>query len=198
MQPPTTRVSLLVRLRDAGDAAAWQEFVRLYAPLVYRYGRRHGLQDADAGDLTQEVLRAVSAAVGRLAYDPARGTFRGWLYTLARHKLCDLRERAGRQPRGSGDSGVRAVLEGQPAPEDEDQWDRDYRETVFAWAAERVRPAVSDTTWQAFWRTAVEGRSGKEVAGELGLTVAAVYLARGRVMARLKEQVALWEDECER
>jgi RNA polymerase sigma factor (sigma-70 family) len=193
-QPPTTRLSLLLRLRDAQDAEAWQEFVRLYAPLVYRYGRRHGLQDADAADLSQEVLRAVSGGMGRFEYDPQRGSFRGWLFTLAHHRLYDLQQRQRRQGQGSGDSAVRGLLEEHPAPEDRDQWDRDYRETVFAWAAERVRPAVSETTWQAFWRTAVEGKGGQEVAAELGLTVAAVYLAKSRVMARLKEQARQWEE----
>jgi RNA polymerase sigma-70 factor (ECF subfamily) len=194
-QPPATRPSLLVRLRDPRDAQAWQEFVRLYAPLVYRFGRRQGLQDSDAADLTQEVLGAVSGGIGRLDYDPQRGSFRGWLFTLAHRRLCELRARLRRVGRGSGDSDIALVLEECPAREDCDSWDREYREAVFAWAAERVRPAVSATTWQAFWRTAVEGADGKAVAGELGLTVAAVYLARSRVMARLKEQVRLWEEE---
>jgi RNA polymerase sigma-70 factor (ECF subfamily) len=193
-EPPGTRPSLLLRLRDHQDAEAWGEFIRLYAPLVHRYARRHGLQDADAADLTQEVLRGVSGGVGRLEYDPARGSFRGWLFTLAHHKLCDLHARLRRQGQGSGDSGVRVLLEGQPAPEDRERWDQDYRQTVFAWAAERVRPAVSDATWQAFWQTAVEGKSGQQVAEELGMTVAAVYLAKSRVMARLKEQARLWEE----
>src|SRR5262245_33866591 len=187
----STRISLLARLRDPGDVEAWRQFVRLYAPVVYRYGRRHGLQDADAADLTQEVLRAVSAHVGRLDYDPARGSFRGWLFTVARHKRCDLRARRLRPGQGSGDSGVRAVPEAQPAPEERDAWDHDLREAVFAWAVEHVRPAVTPTTWRAFQLTAVEGKSGQEVAAELGLSVAAVYLAKSRVMARIRDQARL-------
>ena len=80
--PPTTRPSLLVRIRDARDAEAWREFVRLYSPLVYRFARRKGLQDADAADVTQDVMRAVMSSVRRLDYDPDRGSFRGWLFTL--------------------------------------------------------------------------------------------------------------------
>jgi RNA polymerase sigma-70 factor (ECF subfamily) len=193
-QPPETRPSLLLRLRDPQDAEAWQQFVRLYAPLIYRFGRGQGLQDADAADLTQEVLRAVSGGIGRLDYDPARGSFRGWLFTLAHRRLCDLLAHLRRVGRGSADSDVRVLLEEAPAREERDAWEREYRESVFAWAAERVQPAVSAATWQAFWRTAVEGKDGKAVAVELGLTVAAVYLARSRVMARLKEQVRLWEE----
>lgn len=194
-QPPTTRVSLLVRLRDAADAEAWREFVRLYAPLVYRYGRRQGLQDADAADLCQDVLRAVNGGIARLDYDPARGTFRGWLFTLARRKLCDLHARLARSTRGSGDNDARALLEAQPARTDEEeQWESEYRQAVFAWAAEQVRPTVSETSWQAFWQTAVEGRPGKDVAAELGVTPAAVYLAKGRIMARLREMASRWEE----
>src|SRR5689334_690165 len=150
---PTTSVSLLVRLRDARDADAWRQFVRLYAPLVYRYARRKGLQDADAADLTQDVLRAVSAGATRLAYDPQRGSFRGWLFTIARRKLCDLLARRARPGRGSGEIGVQLVLDEQPARDEADRWEEEYRRRVFAWAAECVRPNVGAATWQAFWQT---------------------------------------------
>src|SRR5262249_53140816 len=107
---PTTRPSLLVRIRDAQDMDAWRQFVQVYGPVVYNYGRKHGLQDADAADLAQEVLRAVSPAVGRLDYDRRRGSFSGWLFTLAHHKLHDLLARHKRHGRGSGESGVQARL----------------------------------------------------------------------------------------
>src|ERR1700676_627202 len=83
---PATRASLLVRLRDGGDVGAWQEFVRLYAPVIYGFARKRGLQDADAADLMQDVLRSLSAAVHRLEYDPVRGTFRGWIFNITRTK----------------------------------------------------------------------------------------------------------------
>src|SRR5947209_3674827 len=86
---PPTRASLLVRLRDPLDEAAWAEFIDLYTPLVYGYARKQGLQDADAADLTQEVLGALAGAVGRLEYDPHRGAFRNWLFTVVRRKLVD-------------------------------------------------------------------------------------------------------------
>src|ERR1700693_447271 len=88
---PATRASLLVRLRDPSDAPAWTEFVALYAPLVYGYARKQGLQDADAADLSQEVLGAVAGAVGRLDYDPRRAAFRNWLFTVVRRKLSNWR-----------------------------------------------------------------------------------------------------------
>src|SRR5712691_11419520 len=101
---PPTRASLLVRLRDPCDEAAWREFVELYVPLVYGYARKQGLQDADAADLSQEVLGAVAGAVGRLDYDPERGAFRNWLFTVLRRKLSDWRSADKNRQHGSGDT----------------------------------------------------------------------------------------------
>src|SRR5437867_340080 len=107
---PATRASLLVRIRDPRDGVAWSQFVDLYAPLVYAFARKQGLQDADAADLTQDVLRSVAGAVGELVYDPKRGSFRGWLFTVARNKLRNFLAAQKRQVRGSGDTGVNESL----------------------------------------------------------------------------------------
>jgi RNA polymerase sigma-70 factor (ECF subfamily) len=192
---PATRPSLLVRLRDPRDDQAWSQFVEVYAPLVYGYARKHGLQDADAADLTQDVLRAVARAADDLVYDPRRGSFRGWLFTVARNKLHNFLTRQRRHPRGTGDSGVKELLEAQPAPEDEAQWDQEYEQRLFSWAAEEVRGAFQETTWRAFWQTAVEGKGPAEVAAALGMSVGAVYIAKSRVLARLKEQIRLLQEE---
>jgi RNA polymerase sigma factor (sigma-70 family) len=188
---PKTRLSLLVRIRDSQDAPAWTEFVDVYAPLIHGFLCKQGLQDADAADLTQEVLRAVARTIKRLDYDPDRGSFRAWLFTVVRNKLRNFLASRKRQCRGSGDSEVRELLQQHPAPE-EDQaalWERECERRQFAWAAERVRGEVQESTWQAFRRTAIDGQSGQEVAGFLGMSVAAVYLAKSRVMARLKEHI---------
>jgi RNA polymerase sigma-70 factor (ECF subfamily) len=187
---PATRASLLVRLRDPHDEAAWREFVALYVPVIYGYARRQGLQDADAVDLAQEVLAAVAGAVARLDYDPARGTFRGWLFTVVRRKLANWRRDARNRPCGSGDPATQQVLEEYTAPADlQTQWEAEWQRRLFAWACEQVRRDVSDATWQAFWRTAIDAQPGKRVAADLGLSAAAVYLARGRIIARLRELV---------
>jgi RNA polymerase sigma-70 factor (ECF subfamily) len=187
---PTTRPSLLVRIRDTADREAWRQFVQMYGPVIYGYGRKRGLQDADAADLTQEVLRAVAATVGRLDYDRHRGSFRGWLFTLAHHKLHDLLARRRRNGRIGEDASQQTRLEDVPAREDEwALWDQEYERRLFARAAAEIRGSFHDTTWQAFWQTAVEGRIGKEVAAELGISVAAVYLAKSRIMARLRERI---------
>lgn len=196
-ETPATRLSLLVRLRDARDDGAWAQFVELYAPLVYGFARKHGLQDADAADLTQDVLQAVSGGIRRLDYDPRRGSFRGWLFTVVRNKLRNFLAAQNRPGRGTGGTDGQHRLQELPA-RDEDQtswWDEEYERRVFAWAADQVRGAFHDSTWQAFWQTAVEGKKGPEVAKALGLTVAAVYLAKSRVTARLKEIVRETLDE---
>lgn len=192
---PTTRPSLLVRLRDARDAEAWRLFVELYGPIVYRFARRHRLQDADAADLTQEVLRGVSGSVGRLDYDPRRGSFRGWLFTLAHRKLYDLLARRRRQEQPGGDSATQMLLDETPARDSEDVWNQEHERQAFAWAAEQVRGQFTETTWRAFWATAVEGRDATAVAEELHLSVGAVYVAKSRVQARLREQIRQVTDE---
>jgi RNA polymerase sigma-70 factor (ECF subfamily) len=188
---------LLLRLRDHQDHQAWTQFVTMYAPLIYNYARQRGLQDADAADLTQACLRRFAVSVRGLDYDPQRGRFRSWLFTLVRNQLRDLLARPRTCPQGSGDARVQQLLENQPAPEPDEAaaWDREWRRSLFAWAAEQVRPQVQKATWQAFWQTAVEDRSGRDVAAELGLTVAAVYLAKSRVMARLRAVIQEAQEE---
>lgn len=186
-----TRPSLLVRIRDAVDRQAWDQFAEVYVPLIYGFTRKQGLQDADASDVTQEVLRAVSQAIRKLDYDPRQGTFRGWLFTVVRNELRDFHNRQRRPGRGSGDTQMHNLLAQQPEGEQASCWDAEWEQQLFQAAARQVRTEVEATTWQAFWRTAVEGHSGKDVAAELQISVAAVYLAKGRVMARLKERVKM-------
>src|SRR5262249_15145250 len=127
-----TRASLLVRLKDPRDSLAWQQFVELYGSLVYGFVRRRGLQDSDAADLTQEVLQAVSQSMGRWQYDPAQGTFRGWLFAVTRNKMARFLERRRRQPIGSGDSGAQERLNEQASPDQESEkaWDQEYQQQL--------------------------------------------------------------------
>jgi RNA polymerase sigma factor (sigma-70 family) len=194
---PATRASLLVRLRDASDGDAWQEFVRLYAPVIYRFARKRGLQDADAADLMQEVLRSVSSAVKRLEYDPVRGTFRGWLFTITRNKVFNFLESSSRRVQASGGSGVQQRLEQQPGIDGEqsEEWETDYQRALAARAMEQVKDEFQAATWEAFRQTAVEGRTPAQVAGRLGLSVGAVYVAKSRVIARLREEIQRLEGD---
>jgi RNA polymerase sigma-70 factor (ECF subfamily) len=191
VDPHPTRPSLLVRIRDQRDAQAWSEFVDIYSSLIHGFGRKHGLQDADAVDLTQEVLRVVARTAGRFDYDAERGSFRGWLFTIVRNELRELLDRQRRTVTGSGDTSEQHRLASLPDSEANLSalWDQEHERRLFAWAAEQVQQEVQPATWQAFWRTTVDGNTGKDVAADLGLSVAAVYLAKSRVMARLKELV---------
>ena len=187
----TTRVSLLVRVRDPQDEAAWSEFVEIYAPLVYRYARRSGLQDADASDVTQDVLRTTIRTMPAFDYNPRRGRFRGWLRTVTMNQVRDHKSRGQHREQGTGDTGVHQWLSQQSrqSETDEDFWEREYRERLFQWAAERVRVQFRDASWRAFEETTVNGRPAVEVAEELGLSVGAVYIAKSRVLAKLKEEI---------
>jgi RNA polymerase sigma-70 factor (ECF subfamily) len=148
------------------------------------------MQDADAADLSQDVLRAVAGAIGRLDYDRRNGAFRNWLFTIVRNKMANWLDSRRIREQPSGDTGTHNLLDSCPAPDElAAQWEHEWEQGLIKWACEQARRQVSDTTWQAFWRTAVEGQSGKQVAGDLGLTVAAVYNAHSRVLARLEELV---------
>lgn len=190
-ETPITQPSLLVRIRDVTDDQAWHEFVDIYTPMIYRFLRKRGLQDADAGDLTQEVLRAVAASIERLDYDPRRGTFRGWLLTITRNKLYDHLAAQSGQARGSGDSGMQQILQAVPEHNGADvsDWDHEYALRVFQYTAGLIQHEFQETTWQAFWETCVGGREIREVALSLQISVGAVYIARSRVLNRLKQEV---------
>jgi RNA polymerase sigma-70 factor (ECF subfamily) len=156
---PNTRPSLLLRLRDHRDERAWGEFLEIYQPLVHRLARQKGLQEADAEDLVQEIFRAVASAISRWDPDPARGSFRGWLFRIARNMMINAIASRRRHPRGTGDSEMRRLLEEQPEPDPADSalFDLEFKRQLFLWAAEQVRDEFSETAWQAFWRTGIGG-----------------------------------------
>jgi RNA polymerase sigma-70 factor (ECF subfamily) len=190
-EAPSTHASLLVRLRDPRDERAWSEFVEIYTPLVYRLARRRGLQDADAIDLTQEVFRAVAAAIDRFDTDPARGAFRAWLSRIARNLTINALAARDRQVRGTGDTAVARLFDELPAAPEETsaEFDLEYRRRLFDWAAERVRAEISETEWRAFYLAGVEGREPREVAAMLATSVGTVYSYKSRVMARLRRLI---------
>jgi RNA polymerase sigma factor (sigma-70 family) len=195
MSAEPTRASLLVRLRNPQDSEAWERFVRVYSPLVFRFALRSGLQDADAADITQDVLQSVHRGIDRFDYDPKRGTFRSWLRTVARARIADAVDRRRRQPVAAGGSAMASVLSDHPASASDDDWEQDYRRALFDAAAEKVRVEFRGATFQAFWETSVKEREPTEVAKQLQMTTGAVYIAKSRVTARLREVIELWERE---
>ncbi|MCA9153168.1 MAG: sigma-70 family RNA polymerase sigma factor [Planctomycetales bacterium] len=192
--PPETRASLILRLRNADDLVAWDEFVELYAPVVFRTARARGFQAADADNLVQEVLLAVSQSVTKWLERDDRGSFRMWLLALARNHAVNMLTRRSTRMLGRNDSEAqRQMNERQTVDEISHRIDLEYDRTVFRWAAERVQQVVADKTWQAFWLTHVEGLSIDDVAKKLGTRPANIYFGRSRVMSRIQDLVKQYE-----
>ena len=184
---PDTRISLILRLPRSADEAAWREFVELYEPLILRFARRRGLQDADAQDLVQRVFTSVAGAVDRFQPDAARGRFRAWLFRIARNHLINqatLRRRE--RPVGGSTQIRRLQSEIDERGFDSGDVEIEYRRAVFESAAARVKRLVQPATWSAFWETMVVGRACEAVAEELQMSVGAIYVARSRVVARMR------------
>jgi RNA polymerase sigma-70 factor (ECF subfamily) len=187
-EPPSTRITLLTRLRSAADAEAWRAFVDLYLPLVYRYCRKRGLQDADARDVTQQVLASVHRAIDKFEYDPTRGRFRGWLGTITQHEIGRHMARDRRPGKGGGE-GVGNLRAEQESGEVDSAWLEEFNAHIFAAAIERVRPEFDDLTWQAFEITWLGNVPPREAAEQIGKPPAWVYKARFKVVQRLREEL---------
>jgi RNA polymerase sigma factor (sigma-70 family) len=191
-----TRVSLLLRLRARpDDQAAWQEFVGRYGPLIYGWCRHWQMQPADAEDIAQIVLLKLAHYLRTFSYDPQR-RFRGLLHTLTHHAWSDFVENWRRAVPASGDSAVEALLNTVPAREDlARRLEGGFDQELLDLASARVRERVEAHSWEAFRLTALEGCSGAEAAGRLGLPVGAVFKAKSRIQKMLTEEVQLMESE---
>ena len=185
-----TRFSLILRLKENADAEDWQQFCEIYQPLIYRIGQLGGLQETDANDFVQDVLVRVAKSVSQFETDSRLGSFRGWLGTIARNLLIDFLRQQSRLPVTADGSGVARLIAELPGRGDETQfYQSEFQKRVFLWAASEVRPSFRDSTWQAFWQTSVEQLSVERVAEELGISTGAVYIARSRVIARLRRVI---------
>ncbi len=188
-----TSASLLARLGGATlDQEAWSQFVQRYGRQVYRWCRQWQLQEADAQDVTQGLLVKLAVKLRTFRYDPAR-SFRAYLKALTRYALCDFL--AGRPPdAASGDSQVRDQLAQVAAQADLLQHLRaEFDLELLDEAMQRVRRRVEPSTWEAFRLVAVEGRPAAEVARQLGLKVATVYVSKGRVQQWIRDEIAALE-----
>lgn len=192
---PLTRASLLLRIRDSEDQVSWGEFVELYVPLIYGFARNQGLQDADAADVAQDVMTSVNSAISGFDYDAQQGRFRGYLYTVTRNQIGRFwKKNVGKV--GTGNTAVHALLNQTEARNtDEEEWNEQHRWRLFEWARQKVQPEFTENTWQAFKRTSLDHHKPQEVAHALGISVGAVYIAKSRVIKRIRDVVAELEQE---
>jgi RNA polymerase sigma-70 factor (ECF subfamily) len=179
---PETRSSLLVQLADGDNRKAWFEFVNLYQPVIFNYARRHGLQDADAQDVVQVVLTKVAVKAKSWEAGQSRGSFRRWLSVTVRNLAIDHFRSLKRQPRNLPD--VEHLVAAT------ESFDLEQRRSLFRWAAGRICQETSPKNWQAFILTAMQNGPVAEVAAQLGMTTGAVYVARSRIIARIRALVS--------
>jgi RNA polymerase sigma-70 factor (ECF subfamily) len=181
---------LLERLRDRADSEAWERLIDLYSPLLSGWLRRHELQSADEDDLVQEVLLIVAREAPRFEHTGRPGAFRNWLRTILANRLHEFwRERRVR-PAATGDSDFTALLDQLVDPDSSIShlWDQEHDEHVARRLLAMIEPQFAPSTWQAFRRVVLEGARPDAVAAEMGLTVNAVFIAKSRVLQRLRSE----------
>jgi RNA polymerase sigma-70 factor (ECF subfamily) len=184
-----TSLTLVQRLR-ARDQDAWTRMLHLYTPLVRAWCHHQGIQGADADDVAQEVFQAVVTGLEQFQKDRPGDTFRGWLRGITRHKLLDFFRRKSKQPQGQGGTAAGQQLQQVPQsevtlPEETPQ----QLSELYQRAIEHVQCEFEANTWRAFCRTAVDGQSPADVGAELGMSPAAVRMAKSRVLHRLKQEI---------
>ncbi len=183
--------SLLVGVRSF-RADAWRRLVHIYGPLVYHWCLRAGLNRPDAEDLGQEVFRAVAARIDTFERRKASDTFGGWLRTITRHKVADHWRKKSRQPNTIDSPDLIQSIPNQPntllEEDTSDEEREEIRSVVYQRALELIRTEFRESSWKAFWGTAVEGRATADVAADLNMTQMAVRKAKSRVLRRLREE----------
>ncbi len=187
----TTNPSLLFRLRDIRDRQAWALFVEVYGPLIFSYCRRKRLQDSDAADVSQEVLTRLSKALTSFEYQPERGRFRDWLGKVTHRELLQFWKRQGRAISRQTEIGQEAI----DSVEDTKNWDEHFHSELLRLAIMRIRRDFEDETWQIFEQLWFEDKMPADVASTFGIHMGSVYVAKSRVLKRLREEVLMLSDD---
>lgn len=184
-----TSLSLLESLRVAPDQSAWQRLVELYSPLIRGWLRRQSVIEQDEDDLVQEVLTIVYRKVPEFHRNPQAGSFRKWLRTITVNCLRDAWRKQQHRPQATGSSGFHDVLDQLSDPESQlsKMWDLEHDQHVTRVLLEHIRPHFTEQTWQAFQGVVLLGRTASEVATELGVTENVVFIAKSRVLGRLRQ-----------
>ena len=193
---PDTRDSLLVRVKNSQDRDAWDQFVAIYRPTVYRIARARGLQDADAQDLAQQVMLKVAGSIPDWQRTDLNTRFRHWLRRVAKNAVINALTRQPKD-RASGGTDAGRMLDTHPKQDAEtsDEIELEYRRQLFRRAAEIVRGRADEVTWLAFALTMIDGESIPAAAAQLQRTEGTIYAARSRIMRRLRDVIRELEDE---
>lgn len=184
----TTSASLVLKLRNHSDVSAWSEFVDVYSPLIYGFCRVRNLQASDAADITQEVLLRVSKAVRTFEYDRAKGLFRDWLARVVLNEIRRYNKKT--RPTATDPNDF-----DQEAGALESVWNDHFQQHIFAKAIERCKLHFGDETWSLFEKTWLQKRSAEEVARDLDIRIDRIYVARSRVLKRLRFEVGVLADD---
>jgi RNA polymerase sigma-70 factor, ECF subfamily len=188
----STSRSMLAAAKD-DDPAAWSRLVTLYSPLVAAWCARWGVARQDVMDVVQDVFTAVARNLDRFRKEQPQDTFRGWLATISKNKVRDYFRRRGDEPAGAGGTQawlrISQVCDGVRLPTESDDGEADIFSAVLRQALESIRHEFHERTWQAFWRTVVEGKAAADVATELAMQPGAVRVSKSRVLWRLRREL---------
>ena len=185
-----TPASLLLRVRDHSDETAWEEFVQIYSPIVYEFIRRRSIQASDAADITQEVLLRLARCIKDFQYDSTRGLFRDFVARIVINEIRRQIHKDGRRPHSS-DLLDHQVEETQTHSE----WNEHFQQAIFQTAMQRCQPHYSDQTWELFQRSWVSDEPIESVIKNTGCSREQVYVARSRVLKRLRQEVSVLADD---
>jgi RNA polymerase sigma factor (sigma-70 family) len=187
---PETSATLLERLRDRGDALAWRRLVELYTPLIQGWLRRAFLQASDLDDMVQEVLGVVVREFDGFRHNEQPGAFRGWLRLITVHRLRNFWRAQQTLPQTAGPPHLAVLLDQleDPASDLSRLWDQEHDRHVVGRLLDLIEPEFAPSTWRAFRRLVLDEQSPEAVAAELGLTVNAVFIAKSRVLQRLRRE----------
>jgi len=192
-------MTLIERIQNPDDTGSWEEFVSIYTPGIYRFCCSKGIGHSDAEDLSQEVMRAVLGSISRFEYRKGKAKFRSWMYQITRNIINSHLRKQSRRPQEDGSTVAQLAAENQSEDEELERWETDYRSRLFEWATTEIKSEFNPRIWEVFWRTAVEGENPDLVAKDTKMSRAAVYVAKSRCLARLREKIEhtgeAWENE---
>ncbi len=192
--PDSTRLTLLLRLRDRADRLSWQEFHDRYSQLLYRYARSRGASHADAEDVVQEVEMYLFKALDGFEYDAGKGRFRSYLRASVVHALGRRAEQRARQPELLDPQKFDYVA-GQLEASTDDHWEHEWQLHRLRWAMRAIASSFEPQSMRAFEMHVLGNRSVDETAQALGMSNASVYQARSRILRTLKAKLASLDPE---